>query len=261
MSPFATRSCRSTCQQHVPLSTSAQDSPRRAGRVTVACCHRPERGRSCRARGSFRYLWPAGLCSSSRFETWDVLPFVVGEKDRLQVLGKPLPVLIWDLSNHNIYMYIYDAFLLFFLSSDFTSDFGAVMEAAQDLDCEVPAWTLMLRNVVWFSPSANRPVKLSGLGGRRTTVTRVQGIWVRYIISCEYLPKHLQIKEISGFSSIFEGSVAFKIPRWTFLHCPSIPGAVKINDLLQRSCPTCHAVHGRQDEGTGSHNLAEKEHN
>ena len=100
MSPFATRSCRSTCQQHVPLSTSAQDSPRRAGRVTVACCHRPERGRSCRARGSFRYLWPAGLCSSSRFETWDVLPFVVGEKDRLQVLGKPLPVLIWDLSNH-----------------------------------------------------------------------------------------------------------------------------------------------------------------
>jgi hypothetical protein len=45
-------------------------------------------------------------------------------------------------------MYIYDAFLLFFLSSDFTSDFGAVMEAAQDLDCEVPAWTLMLRNVV-----------------------------------------------------------------------------------------------------------------
>ena len=139
------------------------------------------------------------------------------------------------------------------------------VEAAQDLDCEVPAWTLMLRNVLWFSPSANRPVKLSGLGGRRTRVTRVQGLWVRYIISCEYLPKHLpkhlQINEISGFSIIFEGSVAFKITRWTFLHCPSIPGAEKINDLLQRSCPTCHAVHGRQDEGTGSHNLAEKEHN
>lgn len=134
----------------------------------------------------------------------------------------------------------YDAFLLFFLSSDFTSDFGAVISlcGTQDLDCEVPAWTLMLRNVVWFSPSAVQIVLWNSAvweaGGPGWPEFRDFG-WdmVRYIISSEYLPKHLQINEISRFSMNFEGSVAFKIPRWTFLHCPSIPAS------LRRSTASC----------------------
>ena len=39
-----------------------------------------------------------------------VLPFVVGEKTACSLTGKPLPVLIWDLwdlSNHNICIYLY----------------------------------------------------------------------------------------------------------------------------------------------------------
>ena len=40
----------------MPHSTLAQDSPRRAGRVTVACCHRLERGRSLQSQGLLKTL-------------------------------------------------------------------------------------------------------------------------------------------------------------------------------------------------------------